>query len=388
MSQWKHISIAKLTMTNFKRFYGKHEIDLLTKPELDKNLILIGGDNGRGKTSIHEAINYVLYEDGDLPNIHTRPNYLKAVSDRLNRRALDEGQPDYSVSIDLIVSSGDAARHLFIERRWDVNVDSRSVKQPILIIEENGRPIDWIEDNPSAYQDFLRHVIPPRIAPFFLFDGERIQEFAEVEKEGRRMIEAIEDILHITVYKTLRDDIKKHVIDYIDKNEVKRKETKDYYKILEDAERIESELDEKKNELVEVKRELEDLNREQRVIEDELRRIASPHASKRDELILEKQKIEQDLENIKQDMEDSFRALPILLSGKICHDLYSNLKDENSNILLTPNKINYLNNQFYLIKEKVFQSPDPPPQLTYLLQYNKRPFIQIDFLMWLKKYLD
>lgn len=92
MSQWKHISLSRLMMTNFKRFYGTHEIDLLSQPNLGKPLVLIGGDNGRGKTSIHEAINYVFYEDGDLPGIQTRPNYLRAVSDRLNRRALDEGQ--------------------------------------------------------------------------------------------------------------------------------------------------------------------------------------------------------------------------------------------------------------------------------------------------------
>jgi len=162
MSQWKHISISRLRMNNFKRFYGTHEIDLLTQPELDKTLVLIGGDNGRGKTSIHEAINYVFYEDGDLPGIQTRPNYLRAVSDRLNRRALDEGKIDYSVAVELIVSGGDADRRLYIQRSWEVDIQKRQAITPVLSIQENGRPIDWIEDNPAAYQDFLRHVLPPR----------------------------------------------------------------------------------------------------------------------------------------------------------------------------------------------------------------------------------
>lgn len=46
---WKHISIAHLEMTNFKRFYGRHTLELLSQPELGKPLVLIGGDNGRGK---------------------------------------------------------------------------------------------------------------------------------------------------------------------------------------------------------------------------------------------------------------------------------------------------------------------------------------------------
>jgi DNA sulfur modification protein DndD len=240
VSQWKHISIARLKMTNFKRFYGTHEIDLISQPDLGKPLVLIGGDNGRGKTSIHEAINYVFYEDGDLPGIQTRPNYLRAVSDRLNRRALDEGQTDYSVAVELIVSGGDADRQLHIERPWEVDVAGRKALTPVLIILENGRPIDWIEDNPTVYQDFLRRVLPPRIAPFFFFDGERIQHFAEEESHDRRMVEAIEDILHITAYKTLRDDLKIHVVDYIEKHEVKGVDKGDFFKLQEDAERIES----------------------------------------------------------------------------------------------------------------------------------------------------
>lgn len=241
MSQWNNISIERLTMTNFKRFYGTHYIDLLTKPE--KPLVLIGGDNGRGKTSIHEAINYVFYEDGDLPGIQTRPNYFRAVSDRLNRRAIDEGQTDYSVAVDLIAYRGDVKTSLRIQRRWEVDVGERKASNLILVIEENGRPIDWIEDSPAAYQDFLRSVLPPRIAPFFFFDGERIQQFTEEEGHGQLMIEAIEDILHITTYKTLREDLKKHVIDHIEKHEVTKVATEDFFKLQEDAERIESALE-------------------------------------------------------------------------------------------------------------------------------------------------
>ena len=354
-------------MNNFKRFYGHHQIDLLTSPKSGRNIVLIGGDNGRGKTSIHEAINYVLYEDGDLPGLQTRPSYLKAVSDRLNRKALDEGQTEYSVALDLIMSSGDAERRFHIERKWEVNIELRRALRPILTIYENDRPIDWIEDNPSAYQDFLRRVLPPRIAPFFFFDGERIQQFAEVEKEGRRMIEAIEDILHITVYKTLRDDIKNHVIEHIEKNEVKKQETTDYYKILEDKERIEVELDDKRTELLDIKRRLEEGIKEQRAIDEELRRIASPHASQRDQLILEKQSLEEEVETAKEDIQKGFQALPILLAGQLCYKLNKVLKEEQGSIVSSPENIDFLRKKVDILEERVFVSPDPIPNSDIIL---------------------
>lgn len=372
MSQWKHISIARLKMTNFKRFYGTHEIDLISQPDLGKPLVLIGGDNGRGKTSIHEAINYVFYEDGDLPGIQTRPNYLRAVSDRLNRRALDEGQTDYSVAVELIVSGGDADRRLHIERRWEVDVAGRKALTPVLIILENGRPIDWIEDNPTVYQDFLRRVLPPRIAPFFFFDGERIQHFAEEESHDRRMVEAIEDILHITAYKTLRDDLKIHVVDYIEKHEVKGVDKGDFFKLQEDAERIESELEQKRDNQADIKREIEEAKKEQRGIEDELRRIASPHASKRDDLILERQALESDIEAAKADIQKGFESFPILLTGKLWVALQDALLEEQQAI--TPERIANLQKQIDTIEKCVFVSPQPTPPQDVALNEQQRTF--------------
>ncbi len=343
----------------FQGVDGPHEIDLLPGPDLDKPLVLIGGDNGRGKTSIHEAINYVFYEDGDLPGIQTRPNYLRAVSDRLNRRALDEGQTDYRVAVELTVSGGDADRRLYIERSWDVDVARRQARCPVLLIQENERPIDWIEDNPTAYQDFLRHVLPPRIAPFFFFDGERIQNFAEEESHDRHMVEAIEDILHITVYKTLREDLKKHVVGHIEKHEVKAVETGDFFQLQGEAERIESELERKRDKLADIGRETEEAERQQRAIEDELRRIASPHASKRDELILDRQRLEREIETAKADIQEGFRALPLLFVDKLCTALQESLREEQRTIR-SPEQIANLRKQIDAIEKLVFVSPQPP----------------------------
>lgn len=329
MSQWKHISVARLELRNFKRFYGTHALDLLPDHEGNKPLILIGGDNGRGKTSIHEALNYALYEDDDLPGIATRPNYLRAVSDRLNRRALDEGKTDYAVALELIASSGEADRRLRIERRWDVNVSERRVIEAKLTVSENDRPIDWIDqDSPGALQDFLRSILPPRIAPFFFFDGERIQEFADENQHEHRMVEAVEDILHINVYKLLREDLKKYVVDHIETHEVKSVDTRDFFSLQQETERIDSDLEDKRERQEEIEREIVDLRRQRKQAEDELRRIASPHASKRDELILEQQRLEQELEQAKVEIQKGFEPLPILLAGPLCMDLQRTLREE------------------------------------------------------------
>jgi len=358
---YKHISIARLELTNFKKFYGAHPIDLLSRPDLGKPIVLIGGDNGRGKTSIHEAIYYALYEDDDLPNINTRPNYLRAVSDRLNHRALDEGKTDYGVAIDLLVKESAADRHIRIERKWKVNIPERKVVDLTLKIYENERPIDWIEDDPSAYREFLRSLLPPKIAPFFLFDGERIQQFADDDNREPRMIEAIEDILHINVYKLLRNDLKHYVIDHMEKSEVKKYQNDQFFELQGDKERLGNALDEKRERIADIDREIESLSRDQRQIEEELRRIASPHASERDELIAEESRLNRELDEAKNHTQKCFEPLPILLSGKnLRYSLRKQLEDEQRG-LKSPDQREGLSNQIEKIKHRTFISPSPAP---------------------------
>jgi len=373
MPQWTHISIARLSITNFKRFYGTHEIDLLTEPELGKTLVLIGGDNGRGKTSIHEAVNYVLYEDGDLPGIQTRPNYLRAVSDRLNRRALDEGQTNYGVGMDLIASGGDAERRFRIDRTWQVDVAQRRALAPLLRIEENGRPVTWIEDNPAAYQDFVRRILPPRIAPFFFFDGERIQDFAAEKGHDRRMVEAIEDILHISVYKTLREDLRKYVVDHIEKREVRAVDTGDFFKLQEEVEQKERELDDKRDNLLDTEREIEEKQGRERAIRDELLRIASPYASERDELIRERDRLDREIEKAKADIQTGFEPLAILLTGGLAEALRDTLEQETSQFG-TPDQLASLRKRVEEVEERVFVAPQPPPPREIALRPEQADF--------------
>jgi len=361
---WKHLSISRLELTNFKRFYGSHSIDLLSQPDLEKPLILIGGDNGRGKTSLHEAIYYSLYEDGDLPGIHTRPNYLRAVSDRLNRRALDEGKRDYSVAIEFIAKDIGAERQIRIERRWKANITERRVMDIELKIYENGRTVDWIEDNPLVYQDFLRSLLPPKIAPFFLFDGERIQEFADDDSRERKMVEAIEDILHINVYRLLREDLKRYVIDHLQRNEIKRHERDDFFELQAEKERIQNELENKRDRQSESDREIEELSRRQKQIEEELRRIASPHASERDELIQEKARLNGEADEIKQQIQEEFKPLSILLAGNSIRNALRRKIEQEQRAVTSAERLDELQNQMEEVKRRTFfPSPEPPPEI-------------------------
>ncbi len=364
---WRNLNIAKLEMMNFKRFYGYHSLDLLTEPDKEKNLILIGADNGMGKTSIHEAISYALYEYPDLPKITTKPDYITAVSDRLNRNALDNGEKDFWVALELTTSPQGSERNLRIERKWAVDIAHRKVTDVKLDVYENGRLIDWVEN--EAYQDFLRSILPPRIAPYFFFDGEKIQEFAE-DENFEMMKEGILDILHINVYRRLLDDLKKHVIDAIEKHEVQPFENDELYKFMDEAERLESEISKKQKRLDDNRFEQGETNVEIKVIDEELRRIARPGAPKREALLIEQTQIEDALEKIKQSIEDSIDNLPILINGNLISSLEKTLKDEQLSKSIEKNEI--LEQKINQVEERVFGDQEDVPAVYKLsLQQSK-----------------
>lgn len=374
---WKSISIAKIEMTNFKRFYGTHTVDL-PRPNHKRPIVLIGGENMRGKTSIHEAINYALYVDDDLPGINTWPSYVRAISDRLNLRALREGRRDYGVAIELRASDNGIERLIRIERQWDVNIAQRMIEKTSLRIFDNGRPASYIEDDPVAYQDFLRNLLPPKIAPFFFFDGERIQQFAEDNGRESKMVEAIEDILHINTYRLLRSDLKTHVVDYLERTEVSKSADDNLYLLMAAQEEVKGSLDKSKNRVEEIDREVEELSIQRKKLETEIRRTGSPHSQNREELIAERARLNAELEAAKYELQRAFESLPLLLSGKLLGSLRQTLLNEQG-IMASPEGVERLETQLAEIKKRLFSdiSPEPPPKIA--LSSNQLAFYENRF---------
>src|SRR5262252_9493025 len=100
--------IDRLLLDNFKSFATRTELDLgEVRPSDGRNVILIGGMNGSGKTSIIEAINACLYgADSDF------------ILARINRRNLKIGRGEVELGLDLTLDNNGK---LSIRRRWTVD---------------------------------------------------------------------------------------------------------------------------------------------------------------------------------------------------------------------------------------------------------------------------
>lgn len=195
--------ITKLTLNNFRVFRGVHEIDLRPIPEsFDRSrrpIILFGGLNGAGKTSILSAVRFVLFGRQSFNLMLTNNDYINELNELIHKGAGTISQPD-SASIELefqYSQNGEESTYKVI-RGW-----KRGQKDK-LYLEKDG--VALTELDYDQCQGFLNELIPTGIADLFFFDGEKIAELAE-DESGTVLKTAVRRLLGLDVIAKLKSDL-------------------------------------------------------------------------------------------------------------------------------------------------------------------------------------
>ena len=201
--------IKRLVLHNFGVYAGTNEFDFHGQ----KPIVLIGGLNGRGKTTFLEAVLLALY--GKNSFAYNESDY-RAYGAYL-RSYINESDRTRSTFVQLdFIMNGDQYR---IKRSWEIK--GRSTPE-IIEVYKNGVKNDFLTDN---WAMFMENVLPSGLSNFFFFDGEKISTLA-VEKTSKQMKESIKALLGITVLDHLENDLNK-IITRTKKNKVDEEETKE-----------------------------------------------------------------------------------------------------------------------------------------------------------------
>ena len=179
--------INSLTLENFRVFKGKHQIDL--RADQGSPIILFGGLNGAGKTSILTAVKLALFGKAALKGNLTKSHYHHYLQDQINRG--DNDLNSASVAIQFVYSKLGKQYRYLVERLW--RVDNNKVKES-LSIQENGKTLS--ELSLTQAQSFIFDLVPLGIADLFFFDGEKIQEMAD-DEDGHVLIEALKKLVGV-----------------------------------------------------------------------------------------------------------------------------------------------------------------------------------------------
>ncbi|TDB60409.1 AAA family ATPase [Arundinibacter roseus] len=204
--------IQKIVLENFRIYYGKNEIALHTSEE--KNIFVISGKNGFGKTTFLMSLVWCLYgrqmPDVDelyAKEIESQGGYPKYIANSLNRQAKIEGTEAFSVEItiaDAIIPEL-TCKEIRIKREYS----TRSGENLTILIDsfQNQLISDLGTDRFKGEEIFIRDfLLPIEIAKFFFFDAEKIVTLAEINtaEQRKKLSFAYSEILGIKKYEDLK----------------------------------------------------------------------------------------------------------------------------------------------------------------------------------------
>lgn len=198
--------LKKLIFENYKTYYGHQEVDLYIpqeEREKGKNIILLGGLNGAGKTTILKAILYILFGKRGM----SEPEHRRLFSNVINNSFFNEGGRESSV---VLVVETDSGEEWSLKVKWYFDKSKRlSHEERDLVVKRPGSSTNKYAriDNVEAYNRFIDKIIPYHAAPFFIFDGEEIKDII-LRQNSNEMKEAIHKITGMEAYNQLVSDLK------------------------------------------------------------------------------------------------------------------------------------------------------------------------------------
>ena len=332
-----------LLINNFGVYCGKQNFDLTTKSK--KPVILIGALNGSGKTTFLQAIDFVLYGKFSNYFYSQKLSYENFLNKNINKKNFDEGA---QIELTFNRKYKGKKQKFKISRNWKL-IGKKMKEEFFVFIDEK-----FDEDITKDWDNFVDQILPSRVASLFFFDGEKIEQLADLEESKKVLKKAINSLLGLEIVDQLNVDV-----DEFQKRSSLRIKDDDEKKVIEDLE-LKIQDYEKKIKVVDDKIVKEDDNLtkvryEIRELDIELSQKGVAYYDKKKDYEKDQLDIDQKRESLQQDLiKIAAGDAPLLILEKELNEIHQQSKqlstslDQNS----VQNKINNLIDQFEEFSEK------------------------------------
>ena len=203
--------LSRVELLNFKSY--RQQVFTFPRPENGKNLALIGGVNGYGKTTLLEALYVGLYGEEAVKHKALDSAGLKAKSygsfleTAFHRLAPGNGEDRMEVQVEFMREDGGALR---VTRKWFFKGNGKYDNQTV-IVETRAPTGAWMHHKDDMLPELLEgYATPPWLAPFFFFDGEKIAGLADEDRTGW-VQSGLENLLGVKLVKELREQLTAYI---------------------------------------------------------------------------------------------------------------------------------------------------------------------------------
>lgn len=384
--------IKEIELNNFRIYKGRNKIAIL--PSDDMNIIVISGKNGFGKTTFLMSLVWCLYgkqmekvDELYEKEIKDKGNYTKYISNSLNKKAHDEGEREFSVSVTFsgVLIPDVTCDEVTIKRSYNV-VSNTSDRVEVLIDGYQNQLIeDLTKENQKGEEIFIRDfILPIEIAKFFFFDAEKIVSLAEINSNNQRrqLSKAYSEVLGIQKYEDVKANLEEKQDEYRRRSAKpeEKEELNDLHASIENTkieiERLSNCIDDLKSERNQKEKEAEDIQR-RLIREGDKMTLEELNGLKTEQTQLEKKKLA-----IQENLKDFFDVIPFALAGETLLSIAEQLTNER-NLTEQTYKQEDVNAKITQIRQDIEQKKI---QLDFVLDVKTRDFYEEQIKMLVKKY--
>lgn len=190
--------LGQLTLTNFSVYAGTQTINLAPS-STNHPIVLIGGLNGAGKTSLLSAVRLALFGKRAIQFHQNNGSYVRLLRSFVH----DRSNGHTSIELEFHTYTLGEKDTYRICRSWAL-APNEKVHEDVPRAWKNGT------DDPvlaSAWDDFIDTLMPANIAHLFFFDGEKVAELANAEGAKALLSTGIRSLLGIDLLTRLQDDL-------------------------------------------------------------------------------------------------------------------------------------------------------------------------------------
>lgn len=311
--------IKSIELHNFRVYKDSNWIDLSI--ESDRNIVVVSGRNGFGKTTFLMSLVWCLYGKnmGEVDEVYSREikdqgGYSRYLAGSLNSFAKDQDDFGFSVSVTFAkLNLSFPCEEIVVTRQFNAKTMDTDQVEVLIDGEKNE-----LANDIGADQFIREFIMPIEIAKFFFFDAEKIVSLADSEsaEQQRKLSEAYSEVLGIKKYQDLKENLiqarltlraesaseadKKRLIDIKAKQELIQVDIDSL--LAEDASDQEK-INEKRYDLQQIQEKL--IRAGNRIGEDEL-----------SEIRLAVQESEAEVEALKRKLENQVELIPFAMAGQ------------------------------------------------------------------------
>ena len=225
--------IQRIKISNFKTYLS---LDLDLTVDDDRPIILIGGSNGGGKTTLFEAISGALYG----LKIESKEHFMEL----LNQGAVNKVKPEISLQITFVGKVLGQQQKYILKRNYILNPQGRPLESVSLNMNGNMYVYGTMtapKERVRAEQEISKIIkanLPQELSQYFLFDAMQSSELLKKNVFQQTIRDNFENVLGFKKYLQLKRAAEKLQQEWAEQRLEAENEAKEYSSLCNQKEQL------------------------------------------------------------------------------------------------------------------------------------------------------